>query len=73
MTKVELTEEELKLLDEALDSHIYWQLSDPEYRNDGEVRDPGSNDPDFAVAIIEAREIKDKLLFQAKKAADDGR
>ncbi len=43
----------LDLLIEALDSHIYWQLSSEQYRNSGYVRDPGSDD-DGAVAEIKA-------------------
>jgi hypothetical protein len=32
---VELSESEVTLLIEALDSHEYWQLSEPHERNDG--------------------------------------
>lgn len=32
---IEVTPWELGLLVEALDSHAYWQLSDPSYRRDG--------------------------------------
>lgn len=43
---VELNNDEVTLLREALDSHAYWQLSDPSYRSSGYVRDPGSDDPE---------------------------
>ena len=33
--RVHLTEGEIRLLIEALDSHEDWQLSEPEERNDG--------------------------------------
>ncbi len=37
----ELTPREIVLLMEALDSHEYWQLSDPTWRNSGYVVLPG--------------------------------
>lgn len=39
-----LTVEEVNLILEALDSHEYWQLSDPAWRQDGAVVLP-SDDP----------------------------
>lgn len=44
-------------LREALESHVYWQLSDQHYRNNGFVIAPGSDDPDMRRQIIEACEI----------------
>lgn len=58
---VELTPEELALLRESLDSHAYWQLSDTHYRNDGYVRDPGSDDPEAATAIRATHALEEKL------------
>lgn len=56
-----LTEEELTLLCEALDSHIYWQLSDSHYRNNGYVHEPGSDDAEAAGAIRAANTLEEKL------------
>jgi hypothetical protein len=58
---VELTPEELTLLCEALDSHVYWQLSDRHYRNSGYVHEPGSDDADAAGAIRTANALEEKL------------
>lgn len=57
----QLTAEELTLLCEALDSHIYWQLSDHHYRSDGYVREPGSDDAVAAGAIRAANALEEKL------------
>lgn len=35
MPSIDLTDEELALIREALDSHEYWQLSEPHERNNG--------------------------------------
>jgi hypothetical protein len=35
LVTIDLSPEELNLLIEALDSHEYWQLSEPHERNDG--------------------------------------
>ncbi|MGH3119168.1 MAG: hypothetical protein ACRDQ2_19030 [Gaiellales bacterium] len=56
-----LTAEELTLLCEALDSHVYWQLSDRHFRNNGYVREPGSDDAEAAAAIRTANALEDKL------------
>jgi len=58
---LDLTGEELTLLCEALDSHVYWQLSDRYYRNDGYVREPGSDDAEAAAAIRAASALEEKL------------
>jgi len=57
---VELTEAEIVLLTDALDSHRYWQLSDDHYRRDGFVMEPGSDDDE------KAEEIKDCDALEAK-------
>ena len=62
-----VTTEELHLLKEALDSHIYWQLSDEHYRHSGFVYDPGSDDTEQA-AEIRACETLDKKLSVASTA-----
>ncbi len=70
---VELTPAEIGLLAEALDSHEYWQLSDPLWRNSGYVivsgediersqADPLDEDQRQAVSeILEARRLQDLL------------
>lgn len=58
---VDLTPEELELLVEALDSHAYWQLSDPAYRRDGYVTDPGADDPEVAEEIKQTKDLAEKL------------
>ena len=67
-----LTASQVALLAEALDSHEYWQLSDPSWRNSGYVILPGDDVPptpslgDDAAqqaidAIREARALQDLL------------
>ena len=71
--RIELTPAEVDLLTEALDSHEYWQLSDPSWRNSGYVIAPGE-DVDLASAapldeenraiaaqILEARRLQERL------------
>ncbi|MCZ7589940.1 MAG: hypothetical protein M5U27_14000 [Gaiella sp.] len=58
---LEVTGEELTLLCEALDSHVYWQLSDRYYRNDGYVREPGSDDAEAVAAIRATSALEEKL------------
>jgi hypothetical protein len=61
----ELTDAEVALLREALDSHIYWQLSDEHYRDSGFVSDPGSDEPDKAAEIAAANALDRKLAGEA--------
>lgn len=56
-----LSEKDLDLLVEALDSHVYWQLSDQHYRNNADVVDPGSDDPEQAAQIEACVELSDRL------------
>ena len=63
---VHLTDAEIDLLRGALDSHIYWQLSDEEYRDSGFVQDPGSDDPEAVEAIKEANALDAKLAGEAR-------
>jgi hypothetical protein len=58
---VTLTETEIALLKEALDSHRYWQLSDEHYRNSGYVTDPGSDDEEKAEEIRDCDALEEKL------------
>ena len=59
---LDLSREDLDRLLAALESHVYWQLSDPHYRNDAAVLDPGSDDPEQAVEIAICRELADRLV-----------
>jgi len=59
--RVELTAEELSTLTSALDSHMYWQLSESAYRRDGGVVEPGSDDREVAEEIARAQKLHDKL------------
>ncbi len=45
LLSVRLTPGQLALLVEALDSHVYWQLSDGHYRDSGLVHGRGSDEP----------------------------
>ena len=56
-----LTDDELELLAEALDSHRYWQLSDEYYRDSGFVNPPGADDPSLAAQIRATEHLEDKL------------
>jgi hypothetical protein len=58
---VTLSEAEIALLKEALDSHRYWQLSDEHYRNSGYVTDPGSDDDEAAEEIKACDTLEEKL------------
>ena len=46
---------------EAIDSHIYWQLSDDRYRANGAVIEPGSDDPAVAAEIVALEALQDEL------------
>jgi hypothetical protein len=56
-----LSEKDLNLLVEALDSHVYWQLSDRHYRSNADVIEPGSDDPEQAAEIEACAELSDRL------------
>ena len=56
-----LSEKDLDLLVEALDSHVYWQLSDQHYRSNADVIEPGSDDPEQAAEIEACLELSNKL------------
>ena len=51
---IHLTDDEVSLLIDALDSHEYWQLSEPHQRNDGysTIGDGESDDVDRVRALI---------------------
>ena len=56
-----LTQAQRARIVEAIDSHIYWQLSDEFYRANGAVLEPGSDDPDVAAEIIKFEALQAKL------------
>jgi hypothetical protein len=58
---IPLSSKQVSMLREAIDSHIYWQLSEPVYRLNGDVADPGSDDPDAATEIQAYRELDEFL------------
>ena len=58
----------MNLLSQALDSHVYWQLSDRGYRFSGFVADPGSDDPDTAAEIVAAEALMEKLGLVVQKS-----
>lgn len=61
MPAIELTDAEIELLCQALDSHQYWQLSDPHYRSSGYVLQPGSDDAEARTAIAACDALATKL------------
>jgi hypothetical protein len=72
MPAVQLSNKELELLREALDSHMYWQLSDEKYRNDADITPPGSDDPDSFELIQQSETLWGKIhaLIQGEGAKD---
>ena len=56
-----LSDKDLHLLVEALDSHVYWQLSDQHYRSNADVLEPGSDSPEQAAEIQACVELSDRL------------
>jgi hypothetical protein len=56
-----VTADEVRMLVEALDSHAYWQLSEPQYRRDGFVMDPGADDPEVQREIGEVSDLALRL------------
>ena len=56
-----LTQAQRMQIVEAIDSHIYWQLSDDRYRANGAVLEPGSDDPAVAAEIVAFEALQDEL------------
>jgi hypothetical protein len=56
---VELTDRELEVLLEAIDSHVYWQLSDESERNNGHVY--ATEDSENAEEIKECSELEARI------------
>jgi len=57
-TTIELDDHQVHLLREALDSHLYWQVSDEQFRDSGYVFAPVSDDPEKRAEALEV----DRLL-----------
>jgi len=57
---IQITETELQTLKEALDSHEYWQLSDPTDRHSGHVT-LEDDDPRLSDEMAECRALLRKL------------
>jgi hypothetical protein len=55
------THEELGLVCDALDSHIYWELSDSECRTSGYVDGAGADDEETAAMIATAEALQIRL------------
>jgi hypothetical protein len=60
---IKLSPEDINLLVQALNSHVYWQLSDDQYRNNGDVMEPGSDDSEKADEIEGAQILGARLLI----------
>lgn len=58
---VRLTKQSLERICEALDSHVYWQLSDEHYRKSGFVYGKGSDEPEIAAEIKRCNELQKRL------------
>jgi hypothetical protein len=56
-----LSQAQIARLVEAIDSHIYWQLSDGLYRANGVVLEPGSDDPEVAAEIVALEALQAEL------------
>ena len=59
--EVVLAREELRLVSDALDSHVYWQLSDEKYRSEGLVVGEGSDDPAARAEIERCEELRERV------------
>lgn len=59
---LDLSLDDLDRLLAALDSHVYWQLSDQHYRNDAAVLDRGSDEDERVVEIAACRALADRLV-----------
>ena len=59
--RLDLSRDDLDRILAALDSHVYWQLSDQHYRNDASVLTPGSDDPEQALEIAACRALSARL------------
>lgn len=62
--RIDLSREDLDRILAALDSHVYWQLSDQHYRNDADVLDPGSDNPEQAAEIAACRELTERIVAE---------
>lgn len=49
---------------EAIESHVYWQLADNQYKNNGSVTEPGSDDPETADTIAQFQTLAARLTHE---------
>lgn len=66
---VMLSPSDLALLDEALESHLYWQVSDEKYRNNGTVYDKENPENRKISDDPEEQRAGEQLLALAKRLA----
>lgn len=67
LSGVKLTKEQLNIVVSALDSYVYWELSDEGNRNNGFVYGEGSEDEENAVEIKKANKLHDLFEKLANK------
>lgn len=67
---IALTTAEVSLLAEALDSHEYWQLSDPTWRSSGYVILPGEDIEVSTVAPLDGASEKRLARSEARRLQD---
>jgi hypothetical protein len=65
---LEFDADDVDLLIESIDSHRYWQLSDPQFRNSGFVHGKGSNDPDSRRELRRCSRVE-RVLERARRVA----
>lgn len=68
---LELTEEQIRLLAEALDSYVYWQLSSVEYRRDCTVVEPGADDVGAREEIVAVMAVHRQLQSALGRPLDE--
>ena len=71
---ISLTVDELELLCAALDSHMYWQLSDESNRDSGHADSPDADDEsaaEFAEAEALLRRLEEHRRIGFGRPADD--
>lgn len=62
VSPVWLTDDERRKLDTAIDSHVYWQLADDQFKRDGFVIEPGAEDPETIDAITEWSFLQARII-----------
>lgn len=67
--KLTLNEDEIQLLIDALDSHEYWQLTEPNQRNDGysQVEDGEDEEIDAARTLTKRLEVAREYIHDVQR------